>query len=145
MSEYDKFDYTRVLTLFSAALCADGEIPKRVRDLRLSALHELHGYLAHYEKRGYIPSLIHKIAESKCPMIMKATSKAEVQMILKPQCPHYDGVKFIPNAYHVPEEELIWWSETSLSAPLNEIGFKRYAELFCEVFPEKSIMEEVLH
>ena len=40
--------------------------------------------------------------------------------------------------YSVPEEELICWSEASKNAPLNEVGFKCYMELFKQVLPEES-------
>lgn len=71
-------------------------------------------------------------------MILQTSSETEMNKLLKPHCPHFDGVNFIPGKYHVPEEELICWSETSLKAPLNHNGFKRYAELFKQVFPDKS-------
>lgn len=45
---------------------------------------------------------------------------------------------FIPDAYSVPEEELICWSETSLKGPLTAEGFQRYMELFKQVLPEES-------
>ena len=35
------------------------------------------------------------------------------------------------------EEELICWSATSLRAPLNHAGLKRFLEVFEMVFPEK--------
>ena len=56
--------------------------------------------------------------------------------LLKPSYPYFNGNKFIPDKYNVIEEELICWSETSLQGPLNEIGFKRYTELFNILFPE---------
>ena len=61
-----------------------------------------------------------------------------MEKVLKPHCPHYDGVKFIPDTYNVPEEELICWSETSFLAPIKEAGYKRYMEVFKSVVPEKS-------
>ena len=42
--------------------------------------------------------------------------------------------EFITSKYCIPEEEMIMWSCTSLKAPLNEAGFKRYMQLFKEVF-----------
>ena len=45
---------------------------------------------------------------------------------------------FIPDAYSVPEEELICWSETSLKGPLTAESFQRYMELFKQVLPEES-------
>ena len=67
---------------------------------------------------------------------MQIKSKSEMDKMLKPSCPDFDGSKFITNKYSVIEEELIWWSETSMLAPLNEYGYKRYTELFETIFPE---------
>lgn len=114
-------------------------VPDKVKDYRLSALRGLGGYLKYYEKSGYCEKLIMNIAEKKIKMIMQLQSKAEIDKILKPRCPHYDGNKFIPDKYNVLEEELICWSETSLLAPLNKAGTKRYMELFKKVFPEVEI------
>ena len=75
-------------------------------------------------------------------MIMSASSKTEMDKILKPKAPHFDGVRFVADRYLLPEEELICWSEASLRAPLNEYAFRRYMELFCRMFPEES---EALH
>ena len=84
------------------------------------------------------------LAEKKCNMIMSCNSKTEMEKIIKPKCPHYDGNKFVTDDYNVLEEELIAWSETSLAGPLNDIGFKRYLEVFMLVFPEeyKKIIEK---
>ena len=71
-------------------------------------------------------------------MIMSADSKTEVNKILRPKAPHYDGVRFVSDRYLLPEEELICWSEASLRAPLNEAGYRRYMELFQRAFPEES-------
>lgn len=115
------------------------DIPDKVKDYRLSALKGLGSCLKYYENRKYCDKLITKIAEKKIKMIKQLQSKSEIDKILKPHCPYYDGNKFIPDKYSVMEEELICWSETSLLAPLNEAGAKRYMELFKEVFPEVKI------
>lgn len=115
---------------------------ERLFKLRLGALGELNGRLRAYEKLGYIAELVDPIAEKKCAMILKATSKAEMDKILKPHCPHYDGSKFVPDEYNVPEEELICWSQTSLQAPLNQIGHERYISLFRCIFP--GVLEKTL-
>ena len=49
-------------------------------------------------------------------MILKVTSKTEMNLVLQPDCPRYDGNRFITGKYNVPEEELIAWSEVSLNA-----------------------------
>lgn len=107
-----------------------------IKTLRIDGLKKLNIYLEFYKKRGYIDELINKIAEKKIGMIMQTKSKNEMNKIIKPSCPYFNGSKFIPNEYNVIEEELIWWSETSLQAPLNAIGCKRYEELFNIIFPQ---------
>lgn len=122
-----------------AKILMSNDISDKIKELRLSALKELYDYLKYYEKSGYVDKLICKIAEKKIDMIMQIKTKAEKDRVIKPKCPTYDGNKFIPDKYSVPEEELICWSEASLEAPLSEAGFKRYMELFKEIFPDKEI------
>lgn len=113
-------------------------VTEQVRTLRFTAMKEVQKYLRHYQELGYVSQLISAIAEKKCELICTVTSKTEMDKVIKPHCPHYDGNKFVPDKYSIPEEELICWSQTSLRAPLNDVGFKRYMELFKEVFPEES-------
>lgn len=112
-----------------------GDIPDRTRELRFSAIQKLQGYLCHYQKLGYIEKLLYAIAEKKGRLICSISSKTEMEKLLNPRCPYYDGNKFIPDEFCVPEEELICWSETSLQAPLNGAGFHRYMELFSQILP----------
>lgn len=114
----------------------DEKSSENIKTLRLNGLKELNKYLEYYQSEGYLECLINKIAEKKIKMIKQTTSKAEMNKIIKPSCPHFNGSKFIPDKYNVIEEELICWSESSLQAPLGEIGFKRYEELFNIVFSE---------
>ena len=85
-----------------------------------------------------MPGLLCVIAEKKCRYIMAATTKADMEQIIKPHCPYYDGNRFIPGPYSIPEEEMICWSETSKKEPLTSVGLGRYLELFHQVFPEES-------
>lgn len=131
-------DYGFAISLIKAfvEILFDEKTSDDIKTLRIDGLKKLNNYLQYYKKRGYIESLINKIADEKIKMIMKIKSKNEMNKMLKPSCPYFNGNKFIPNEYNVIEEELICWSETSLQAPLSEIGFKRYMELFNIVFPE---------
>ena len=134
----ENIDFELCLLTFIAETLACDSVSDKVRELRLNALKQLQSYLNHYKKLGYMDTLLNAIAEKKGRMILQTSSETEMNKLLKPHCPHFDGVNFIPDKYHVPEEELICWSETSLKAPLNHNGFKRYAELFKQVFPDKS-------
>lgn len=109
----------------------------KIKELRWSALQELYGYLKYYEELNYDNKLICKIAEKKIGMIMQIKNKEEKDAVIKPKCPYFDGNEFVPDKYNVPEEELICWNLASLDAPLNENGFKRYMELFKQIFPDK--------
>ena len=130
-------DFTIVmLPYFAEVLAAD--IPERVRNLRLRAMGSVRQYLLYYQELGYIPKLLNAIAEKKCKRILTITSKTEMEQLIKPRCPHYDGNRFCPDAYIIPEEEMIYWSEASLRATLNEAGFNRYRELFRQILPEES-------
>lgn len=131
-------DYNILLIPAFAEILMAEDIPDRVRELRFDALRQLQGHLGFYQQRGYLPMLLSRIAEKKAEMILTATSKTEMDKLLKPRCPHYDGNRFVPDEYSVPEEELICWSETSFLGPLNEIGYSRYMEVFRQVFPEES-------
>lgn len=113
-------------------------IPDQTKNLRFLAVLKLQGYLHQYEQHGYMPKLIHAIAEKKCRMIGTITTESEMEKLLKPSCPHYYGGRFTPGEYHIPEEELIGWSEASLRTPLNSAGYQRYMELFKQVLPEES-------
>ncbi len=121
--------------LFSEILVSDKK-SDRVRELQFSAVRTLAGHLNYYKSLGYMDSLLYAIAEKKGKLILEITSKAEMDKLMKPHCPHFDGNKFVDDKYVIPEEEMICWSQTSLQGPLNEIGFKRYMELFRKYLPD---------
>lgn len=108
----------------------------KVTELRISALQTLRNQLKYYKELGFIDKLITAIAKKKCKFLMEITSKTEMEKMPKPHCPTYNGNEFIPDSYNIPEEELICWSQTSLAAPLNSAGFKRYMEVFKLVLPD---------
>lgn len=120
-----------------------GDKPEKVQSLQFTALRQLQARLHWYSERGYQDKLINAIAEKKSEMIMRTTTKAEMEKVLHAPAPHYTGAGFVTDQYCVPEEELVGWSETSLRGPLIPAGLKRYMELFKLVFPEEthSIME----
>ena len=130
-------DYMTVIIVCIAEI-AVSDAADRVKKLRLGAIGSLQRCLRYYRQLGYMPKLLYAIAEKKCRMIGSITSKSELEKLIRPRCPHYDGNRFIPDTYSVPEEELICWSETSLKAPLKAAGHQRYMELFKQIFPEES-------
>lgn len=132
------FDYGLLICTKAAEIFFDEELPEKVRDLRLKAFGKLYAQLEGYKKLGYIDRLVNGIAEKRIAMIMKATTKTEMDSVMTPKAPHYNGAHFIPDEYNIPEEEMIVWSQISLKGPLIEAGYKRYAELFTEFFPEEN-------
>ena len=136
MSDNVNSNYKITMILTFVEILFDENVSDKVKNLRIDALKRLNGYLEYYEERGYLSILIDKIAEKKTKMIMQIKSKSEMEKMLKPSCPLFDGSKFITDKYSVIEEELISWSEASLRAPLNENGYKRYTELFETILPE---------
>lgn len=129
-----KNDFVVALIPYYAEIMA-GDMPDRIRELRFLAIRKLQDCLGLYQKLGYMEKLLYAIAEKKGRLICSISSKADMERLLKPGCPHYDGNRFIPDEFCIPEEELICWSETSLQAPLNETGFRRYMELFSQILP----------
>lgn len=130
-------DFQLVIIPYIAAITVSDDSEK-ICNLRLWAIKEMQQYLWHYKKLGYMLKLLCAIARKKCEMILTLTTKAEIERLIKPHCPQYNGNRFIPDKYSIPEEELICWSEASLRAPLNETGFRRYLELFHQVLPDES-------
>ena len=130
MSNNTVYGFTISLIQTFVEILFDEKTSDDIKALRIDGLKTLSNYLKYYQNHGYIESLINKIAEKKTKMLMQIKSKNEMNKLLKPSYPYFNGNKFIPDKYNVIEEELICWSETSLQGPLKEIGFKRYTELF---------------
>lgn len=131
-------DYTFVLIPYWAKLLASSDETEKVIELRYEAMKSLTSRLASYKSHGYIEKLLCAIARKKADMIMRTSTKTEMEKVMKIRPPYFDGVKFIVDEYSVPEEEMILWSETSFKAPLRYEGVKRYKELFEQIFPEQA-------
>lgn len=132
-------DYHSIIEAALLEIAISGRT-ERVKLLETGALSELERRLDQYAERCYDLALLCAIAGKKSRWIMEADTKKEIQAIMDPPAPRYDGNTFCPDKYMPPEEEAICWSETSLRAPLNEAGFKRYMEVFQQVF-HKSVEE----
>lgn len=130
-------DFTLVTAAFLAEIIVSNA-PDKVRELRIQALKQLRNRLEHYKSLGYMDQLLCAIARKKAEMIRKVITKAEMDKVMSTRPPAFDGNKFLPDRYNVPEEEIILWSETSLQAPLNRAGFARYKELFEMLFPDQA-------
>ena len=118
------------LALAYGEILVSAELKQSVWELRLTGLRRLQAQLTHYERLGYNSSLLEAISEKKSQMVLQVSSQTELDKVICPRAPHFDGNKLIPDKYSIPEEELICWCETSLRGPLNEYGFLRYMEVF---------------
>lgn len=102
---------------------------------KLDALQQAVKLSDYYRSQGIDENLIRVIFRKRAEMIRQATTVAQLDLIVQPKPPHYNGNQFQPaNEYAIPEEEMILWSITSLKAPLNHAGFERYMELFCQFY-----------
>lgn len=129
------------ISMALAMATCDDDVKDSVRELRLSALSSLAGRIKQYREHGYADAIIDAIAEKKCAFILEATTKTQIKEILKFSAPKYNGAEFFAGKYHVLEEELIGWSETSLRAPLSSTGTQRYMAVFKQVFPDVELPE----
>ena len=76
-------DYMMVIIPCIAEIAAS-DAPERVKKLRFGAVSELQRYLHYYRQLGYMPKLLYAIADKKCRMIGSATTKAEMQKLVRP-------------------------------------------------------------
>lgn len=114
---------------------------EKMISIKLEALMKLRSIIYQYLARGFLKYLVLTICEKKIAFIHQARTKKDIEEILSFSKIRFNGREVVPaGKYHVPEEELLVWSMTSLEAPLNEYGFKRYKKLFREVFPEQADM-----
>lgn len=122
---------------FVEAVCAcpePGEYVPAVEDAKYEAILKILSTTSFYRQHGIRNELVHTIFRQKIKMIRKASTVKELRTIEKGSIPHFDGNRFVTGQYHIPEEELVLWSLTSLKGPLIAQGFDRYLELFKQVF-----------
>lgn len=104
----------------------------------LQALLRVRRTVTGYAEDYFAFFLVLSIMEKKSRMIITASTKRELQEIVKPSVPSWNYGNFLTGPYHVLEEEAILWSEASLEAPLNDDGVRRYQEVFSKLYPEQA-------
>ena len=109
-------------------------LPKRVLEEKVAALWDTYKRTRSYREMHIRDDIVDAVIAKRTKMIMDATTIQELKRICEEPKPHYDGNQFFTTQYCIPEEELIIWSRTSLKSPLNEAGFKRYMQLFKDIF-----------
>ena len=68
---------------YIAEIIVTDKLTDAQKTLQFEAIMQLQGILKHYEKLGYKPDLICKIAEKKGAMILTVTTKTEMSKLLK--------------------------------------------------------------
>lgn len=122
---------------FVEAVCASpdpGEYAPAVEDAKYEAILKVLSMTSAYRQHGIRNELVHTIFRRKIEMIRKASTVKELKAIEKGSVLHFNGNRFVTGQYHIPEEELVLWSLTSLKGPLIAQGFNRYLEVFKQVF-----------
>ena len=112
-------------------LAKDESKTAAVKAAAYAALDTIYRRVYGYLQDSIVFFLVLIIMIDKSRMITQALAE-----IVKPSIPHWNYGTFREGPYHVRAEEAILWSRASLEAPLNEDGFKRYMEVFTELFPE---------
>lgn len=118
---------------------ADETYSLEQRETMLAALKQVEQRAVSYAADFYLPCLVLGFAREKSRMVVEAESLSEIREILKPSVPALgSNGKFHPGKYGVPEEELILLSKASLEAPFTSAAYRRYEEVFTELFPEEA-------
>lgn len=136
-SSYEMTKHRAVLLKTIVDICEDKSLNEKSRKLQLAGLYRIAQIVNYYAGEFISSDIVLDIAERKLAYLRTATTKKEVEEILKPPKPYvYGGEVRVDTKYHVPAEELLIWSLTSYLGPLCEVGFKRYMKLFREYFGE---------
>lgn len=109
---------------------------------KFMALKKTWSLLEWYACDMFDEGILDVIMEKKSRKILDASSIKDVRELGEPPKPHYNGTRWIVSENSVPEEELIWWSKTSLKGPLVETAFNRYMALFRDFYGKRG--EEIL-
>lgn len=139
-------DYALEVFLAASVIPEPGTCPDTVRAAKLEAVSKVLQRINFYRSRGFLPHLIHCVFAKKMKMISEATTVKDLRAVSDVPKPHYNGNRVIPSDFSVPEEEIMIWSLTSELGPLNDAGFRRYMELFEELFgiDEETLVKEAL-
>lgn len=130
--------YETAMLVAWTEILTDNSISEALRSHRVAALRTVEARLHQYEKRAIDLRLLNTIAAKKIEQILGATTKQDLHDIAQPPKPHYNGAEIIPSRFSVPEEELILWSETSLTAPIKDCASKRFWKLFADIYPDEA-------
>lgn len=139
-------DYGLEVFLAASVIPEPGTCPDTVRAAKVEAVSKVLQRISFYRSRGFLPHLILCVFVKKMKMISEATTVKDLRAVSDVPKPRYNGNRVIPSKFSVPEEEIMIWSLTTERGPLNDEGFRRYMELFEELFgiDEETLMKEPL-
>ena len=96
-------------------------------------------YIFEYNRQGFLFKLIESVYKEKTGYILCATTRADMEEILKPSVPFYNFNTVVPkNKFHVEAEELILWSMASVNCKLKTEGVVRFQYLFEKILGEEA-------
>lgn len=125
--------YTYAMAI-ATLIVKHGDEKEKLLNEKFEAIKRVYATVEWYAKDGFMERLVDTIMEKKAKMILEATSIKDVRELSSPPKPQRDGDKWYLSQNSVPEEEMIWWSKTSLKAPLAYDAVQRYKELFEQFF-----------
>lgn len=133
-----------ILEIFNIAAQAfttiefDNLSSEKVKKLRKESVSRLLPFILEYNRQRFLWSLIKTIFEKKIDFVMTATTKQEMDEIIRPSLPFYNYSTFVPKGfYHVEEEELILWSVVSTQSLLKPEAVERFQYLFKKLTKEE--------
>ena len=130
------FEYAKALV----EVVLDATSDESEKELRLDCLIQIFGRANAYLKKGFLPDVVEAFFVRKIKSLPLVSTKSNMKDFLKVSTPNYSGGKFIDRntPYYSEEEELLFWSETSLRGPLISAGYERYMELFKKILPKQA-------
>lgn len=119
-------------------LC-DAIFTDKLRAERIDALQTLSGFLTRLKNENMRGALLAKIAHDKAELILNAQTKGEIQELLRPKPPHYNGGHFISNPFLTDGEELLAWLKASINVPLDSDAVLRVNSLILKLYPDSPL------
>ena len=105
---------TEYIEAISTLVCEDS-LSEKIKVLRLSGVKQLKQVADKYTNEGIAELPIKEMWRHKLPFVMNATTKSEMEDILRPSTPQYNcGTFTVKSPYHSEAEEMMLWSITSL-------------------------------
>ena len=85
---------------------------ERLKKAIVEALSDIKRKASGEAERGILFELVLGMAQKKSCIVCEAESISQLKEMVKPCEPYWSGGEFKTGPYHVPEEELLIWSET---------------------------------